>query len=146
VAGKLFVLLPVGLRGDRFHHHHHPLIADSTAHILENPLVQAHFSRIQWLDPRVSGTMGAVFLRAMEAIGLAVCLVISPLFNLVVIMSAPPIWERPLPADRVANALWAGHNSSWLMVAMALWLFPKLAPGLSGFETGVTVSRRGDQR
>jgi hypothetical protein len=37
------------------------------------------------------------------------------------------------------QALWADHGSPLVMVGLALWLFPNLALGLSGFETGVAV-------
>jgi hypothetical protein len=141
--GKLFVLCLLGFVATDFIITITLSAADSTAHILENPLVRAHF------EPHPVGLtlvlvvlLGAVFLKGFtEAIGLAVCLVgIYLLLNLVVIgvglyhlvtdLSLLTEWQ---------SALWASHGSPLVMVGLALWLFPKLALGLSGFETGVTV-------
>jgi hypothetical protein len=148
--GKLFVLCLLGFVATDFIITITLSAADSTAHILENPLVRAHF------QPHPVGLtlvlvvlLGAVFLKGFtEAIGLAVCLVgIYLLLNLVVIgvglyhlmtdLSLLTEWQ---------SALWASHGSPLVMVGLALWLFPKLALGLSGFETGVTVMSlvRGD--
>src|ERR687885_366441 len=89
--------------------------------------------------------LGAIFLKGFkEAIGVAVALVGAYLtLNVVVIgrglfeiathPSAFPAWKQ---------ALWAMpnvHGNPMLAVGVALLLFPKLALGLSGFETGVAV-------
>ena len=37
------------------------------------------------------------------------------------------------------DALWSQHSNPLMVVAVALVVFPKLALGLSGFETGVAV-------
>jgi hypothetical protein len=60
--------------------------------------------------------------------------------NLVVIAaSVREIWQRPEVVDNWQAALSTAHGHPLMMVAMALILFPKLALGLSGFETGVAV-------
>ncbi len=95
--------------------------------------------------------LGAVFLKGFtEAIGLAVFLVgIYLLLNLIVIgVGLYHLVTHPSLLSEWQNALWTSHGSPLVMVGLALWLFPKLALGLSGFETGVTVMPlvRGDRR
>jgi hypothetical protein len=117
--------------------------ADATAHIIENPLVP------HWLEHRVIVTLvlllalGAIFLKGFrEAIGLAVLIVATYLLlNLVILVvsayqllalhaSAVPDWWRGLLTQ---------HGSPWMLLGVSAVLFPKLALGLSGFETGVAV-------
>jgi hypothetical protein len=116
--------------------------ADATAHIVENPFVP------HWLDHRIAVTLlllaalGAIFLKGFrEAIGLAVLLVVIYLGMNVVIISwgLAYIVDHPevLPAWR--QALFTQHGDVTSMVLLSLILFPKLALGLSGFETGVAV-------
>jgi antibiotic biosynthesis monooxygenase (ABM) superfamily enzyme len=116
--------------------------ADATAHILENPLVP------HWVEHPVGVTLlllaalGAIFLRGFrEAIGLAVLLVIVYLLLNVVVIGWG-LWHiaghpELLPAWK--NALFVQHGSWTTMIGVSLLLFPKLALGLSGFETGVAV-------
>jgi hypothetical protein len=87
--------------------------------------------------------LGAVFLKGFkEAIGVAVA---------IVVLYPQPERGPPRPRTRMeivarpdlvtafeAN-LWASHPSALAIVAASLFLFPKLALGLSGFETGVAV-------
>jgi hypothetical protein len=86
--------------------------------------------------------LGAVFMRGFsEVIGIAVVIVaIYLVLNAIVVAKAMTvIWTHPelLPAWR--TALSAQHASPLGMIAAALIVFPKLALGLSGFETGVAV-------
>lgn len=116
--------------------------ADATAHIVENPLMP------HWVDQPVAVTLlllaalGAIFLRGFrEAIGVAVAIVVFYLLLNVVVIAwgVSEILHHPelLPGWR--QALLAQHGSYASMAAVALLLFPKLALGLSGFETGVAV-------
>lgn len=116
--------------------------ADATAHIIENPMAP------HWMDHPVVVTLllltalGAVFLKGFrEAVGLAVPIVgIYLLLNVVLIAhELRLVSEMPHPfATWHATAL--GHYGSLAhMVVVAMFLFPKLALGLSGFETGVSV-------
>jgi hypothetical protein len=60
--------------------------------------------------------------------------------NVVVIATAVrAIAHQPVLIENWKAALFAQHGHPLMMVAMALIMFPKLALGLSGFETGVAV-------
>ena len=116
--------------------------ADATAHILENPLVP------HWIEHPVVVTLVllaalcAIFLRGFrEAIGLAVFLVFGYLvLNAVVIgWGLTHIVSHPEVLPRWRDMLFTQHGSWTTMAGVSLLLFPKLALGLSGFETGVAV-------
>src|SRR5262249_35558070 len=74
-------------------------------------------------------------------IGLAVFLVAIYLtLNCVVIgVGLYKLAYHPEVFPQWRTALFQSHGSIGMMAAMALLLFPKLALGLSGFETGVAV-------
>ena len=116
--------------------------ADAAAHLIHNPLAPA------WLDHPLLLTivlllvLGAVFLKGFqEAIMLAVGIVALYLtLNIVVlVVSMRAILDRPVVIDNWQAALFETHGHPLMMVVMALIMFPKLALGLSGFETGVAV-------
>ncbi|HEX8556939.1 MAG TPA: hypothetical protein VF668_02495 [Pyrinomonadaceae bacterium] len=146
--GKLFVLALLGFAATGFIITITLSAADATAHILENPYVHGHF---HWLDHPIAltlvliGLLGAVFLKGFkEAIGLAVVIVIVYLLlNLVVIgVGFYQIYLNPQVIGSWREALFAHpkvQGSAAMIVVVALFLFPKLALGLSGFETGVVV-------
>jgi hypothetical protein len=87
--------------------------------------------------------LGAIFLRGFgEAIGVAVVLVFTYIgMNLIVIVTGiRHVLGRPEVIDHWKEALLTQHGGNpFMIVAVALLLFPKLALGLSGFETGVAV-------
>jgi len=117
--------------------------ADATAHLIENPFVP------RVLDHPLAVTIGlllalaAIFLRGFgEAIGLAVVLVFGYIvMNLIVIGTGiQHVLTHPDVIVRWRHALMTQSGGHPLViVAVALLLFPKLALGLSGFETGVAV-------
>jgi hypothetical protein len=140
--GKVIVLCLLGFAATDFVITITLSAADATAHLIQNPLVPS------WLDHPVLMTLalllvlGTIFLRGFrEAIALAVVLVFVYLgLNVVVIVDGlREILAHPhLVADWKAS-LFARHGDPLMMGAMAIILFPKLALGLSGFETGVAV-------
>jgi len=148
--GKVLVLCLLGFAATDFVITITLSAADATAHLVENPLTPA------WLDHPMLVTMlllvvlGLVFLRGFgEAIVLAVALVSAYLsLNVAVIgLSLHHIWQHPDLLANWRNMLFAQHANPMMMLLTALLLFPKLALGLSGFETGVAVMPlvRGDE-
>ncbi|MDT5120563.1 MAG: hypothetical protein QOC96_45 [Acidobacteriota bacterium] len=146
--GKLFVLVLLGFVATDFIITITLSAADATAHVIENPFVKTH---LPFLEHPIAVTLvlvallAAIFLKGFkEAIGIAVVLVAAYLLlNLIVI----GVGAYHLMTE-------AGHFAQWksalltyphvsgnplLMIGVALLLFPKLALGLSGFETGVAV-------
>jgi hypothetical protein len=140
--GKAVVLCLLGFAGTGFVITVTLSAADAAAHLIHNPLAPA------WIDHPLILTivllliLGAVFLRGFqEAIMLAVGIVaVYMTLNVVVIAAATrAILEQPAVIDTWRAALFTAHGHPLMMVAMALIMFPKLALGLSGFETGVAV-------
>src|SRR5437660_6514813 len=88
------------------------------------------------------GLLGAIFLKGFkEAIGVAVILVALYL-GLNTIVTAVGLWEvlrHPHTLPNWINSLSTQHSNALAMLGVSLVLFPKLALGLSGFETGVAV-------
>ncbi|MBC8143745.1 MAG: APC family permease [Armatimonadetes bacterium] len=150
--GKLFVLALLGFVATDFVITITLSAADATAHVVENPFLmhyaEGHEVAITLL---LVGALSAVFLKGFkEAVGIAVVLVIIYLgLNAVVVgrglievfaASGTPSPGTGLGAwiTRLSEPKWGGGNPL-MMVAISLLVFPKLALGLSGFETGVAV-------
>ncbi|MFN2455880.1 MAG: amino acid transporter [Pyrinomonadaceae bacterium] len=143
--GKLFVLCLLGFAATSFIITVTLSAADATAHIIENPFVHDH---LQFLNHRVIvtlilvGLLGAVFLKGFkEAVGIAVVIVVAYItLNLVVVGAGfMEIARHPEVLANWKNALLGSHNNPLAIIGAALFVFPKLALGLSGFETGVVV-------
>jgi hypothetical protein len=141
--GKLFVLVLLGFVATDFIITITLSAADATAHVLENPLVPGFLDGHQVaVTLLLIALLGAVFLKGFtEAIGIAVGLVAVYLaLNFVVVTVA--LQHLVANPDLVVNwqhLLTTSYSSPLVMVALALIVFPKLALGLSGFETGVAV-------
>jgi hypothetical protein len=140
--GKLFVLMLLGFVATDFIITITLSAADATAHILENPFTPAFLHNRVGITLALVALLGAVFLKGFkEAIGLAVALVALYLaLNLVVVfVGFYHIAIHPEALSNWKNALFTSHGNPLMMIGIALLLFPKLALGLSGFETGVAV-------
>jgi hypothetical protein len=141
--GKLFVLALLGFAATDFMITVTLSAADATAHLDENPFwpatLHGHAVAITLL---LIALLGGVFLRGFrDAIGIAVVLVGSYLaLNTIVI--AVGLWQVATEPQTITGwtaALTARHGNPVAMIGIALIVFPKLALGLSGFETGVAV-------
>lgn len=141
-TGKFVVLTLIGFVATGFVITITLSAADAAKHIVENPLAP------DWLNSQIGltlllvGLLGAVFLRGFkEAIGIAVVLVVVYIgLNLVVIGHGLGL----IAQNPGLLAEWTGHialdyATPAAVVVAALVVFPKLALGLSGFETGVVV-------
>jgi hypothetical protein len=141
--GKLFVLTLLGFAATDFLITITLSAADASTHLIENPhLAGALHDKQMIVTLILVALLGAVFLKGfLEAIGVAVVLVgVYLTLNLVVVIVG--MWHV-ITAGHVitdwSTALTAEHGNVFAMVGVALLVFPKLALGLSGFETGVAV-------
>jgi hypothetical protein len=116
--------------------------ADATAHIIENPFVPHALNHPVAVTLVLLSVLAAVFLKGFrEAIGLAVFIVFSYLaLNVVLLLvSFWHLLRQPELFTAWRASVAAEHGSPWAIAVVCLLLFPKLALGLSGFETGVAV-------
>jgi hypothetical protein len=141
--GKIFVLVLLGFAATDFLITMTLSAADATAHLLENPFVpDALHGQNLAVTLLLLAVLGGVFLAGFsEAIGIAVVLVGAYLsLNLVVVaVSTAHLLANPTLITDWTRLLVTQNPDPLLMVAVALLVFPKLALGLSGFETGVAV-------
>ncbi|MCX4641625.1 MULTISPECIES: amino acid transporter [unclassified Streptomyces] len=141
--GKLFVLTLLGFAATDFLITITLSAADASTHLVENPHLTATLHDKQMLITLILvALLGAVFLKGfLEAIGVAVVLVAVYLgLNTVVVITG--LWHVMSAGHVVtdwSNALTAEHGNIFAMIGVSLLVFPKLALGLSGFETGVAV-------
>jgi hypothetical protein len=140
--GKVIVLFLLGFAATSFVITITLSAADAAAHVIENPLVP------EWLRYPIPVTvvllmaLGAVFLKGFrDAIAVAVLLVaVYLVLNVIIVVNgleAIVVHSELLQSWRAS--LLQQHGHPLMIAAMALLLFPKLALGLSGFETGVAV-------
>ncbi|MFH0178493.1 amino acid transporter [Streptomyces cacaoi] len=141
--GKLFVLTLLGFAATDFLITITLSAADASTHLVENPhLTSTLHDRQMVITLILVALLGAVFLKGfLEAIGVAVALVVVYL-GLNVVVVAVGLWHVVTEGHVVTDwtgALTAEHGNVFAMIGVSLLVFPKLALGLSGFETGVAV-------
>ena len=141
-AGKLFVLVLLGFATTDFVITMTLSAADGAAHLIHNPLMP------HWVDHQtivtllILAVLSGIFLKGFkEAIDVAVWLVGSYLIlnAIVVCAGVLQIIHHPEVLHGWRMAIAMRHQNKWMMIGISLLLFPKLALGLSGFETGVAV-------
>src|SRR5918997_5569441 len=149
--GKIFVLCLLGFVATAWLVTITLSTADATAHIVENPFAPVFIEGQEIAITLVLlALLGAVFLKGFrEAIGVAVLLVVVYLLlNLVIVTVG--LYESVTHPQYVANwseALFTSYGNPLVMLGVAFLVFPQLALGLSGFETGVSMMPlvRGDE-
>lgn len=141
-GGKVFVLCLLGFAATDFIITITLSAADGTAHLIENPFVPRWLHHQMGMTLLLLAVLGAIFFKGFkEAIGLAVVLVaIYLVLNAVVVAVAlAEVLKHPYLISGWEQQLWKQHGNIAAMIVLSLILFPKLALGLSGFETGVAV-------
>lgn len=164
-TGKALVLILLGFAATDFVITKTLSAADATKHIITNPIWPAHTIPISLERQQLIITMmlliflGAIFLKGFrEVIGVAVVIVgVYLLLNLIVIVSGLVyLAGHPSLLGTWYDSVFHGSPDEWhihehempikttlggplVVLAVSLLVFPKLALGLSGFETGVAV-------
>ena len=159
-GGKILVLVLLGFAATDFVITKTMSAADAAKHLIENPHwplktenVAVHDRQQLLVTLGLLVMLGGMFIRGFrEVIGIAVVLVAVYLaLNVVVIgVALEHLAEHPdLVRDwwaKVAAGTWhlsnaplSGGSGPLFTLAVVLLVFPKLALGLSGFETGVAV-------
>ncbi len=141
-GGKVFVLVLLGFASTDFIITMTLSAADAAAHFVHNPYAPHWLTGQMLVTLLLLTALSAIFLKGFkEAIGIAVVLVgVYLLLNAVVTVKAiGVVLQHPQVLPRWRDALFAQHSNWLAMLGVCLLLFPKLALGLSGFETGVAV-------
>ncbi|MGY0389201.1 amino acid transporter [Nocardioides sp. WG-D5] len=150
-GGKAFVLALLGFAATDFIITMTLSAADGAAHVVENPLFPSTWHGHNMVITLVLlAALAAVFLKGFkEAIGIAVGLVVTflTLNAIVIAVGLVHVFSDPSVFTRWNDALFVEHGNVTTMIAVSLLVFPKLALGMSGFETGVAVMPqvRGDK-
>jgi hypothetical protein len=141
-SGKVFVLVLLGFATTDFVITMTLSAADAAAHFIHNPYTPHALRNQMAVTLFLLAVLGAIFLKGFkDAINVAVVLVGVYLTLNVVVTIAGVIHLLQQPRLFLAwrDAVFTQHSSVFSIVGISLLLFPRLALGLSGFETGVAV-------
>jgi hypothetical protein len=140
--GKVFVLVLLGFATTDFIITMTLSAADAAAHFIHNPYTPPSLQNQMGVTLVLLAILGAIFLKGFkEAIKIAFVLV-AVYLALNLIVSAVGIFhvlEQPHLLVDWKRALFTQHGSLLSIIGLSCLLFPRLALGLSGFETGVAV-------
>ena len=141
-SGKLFVLVLLGFATTDFIITMTLSAADAAAHFIHNPYTPRALHSQLVVTLVLLAILGGIFLKGFkEAINVAMVLVgVYLALNVIVtITGIVEVLKHPHLMADWGNALFQQHGSLLSIVGLSLLLFPRLALGLSGFETGVAV-------
>ena len=153
-TAKVAVLVLVGFAATDFVITKTLSAADAAAHLISNPLYAGHTP--EWMQGQMAVTMlllvllGGMFLKGYgEVVGLATVLVVAYI-GLTAIIIVAGMWyllTHPSLLPHWISEIASGHyhlehaplsgQGPWVALAISCLIFPKLALGMSGFETGV---------
>ncbi len=141
--GRIFVLILLGFAATDFVITMTLSAADATQHVIENPLLHHLFGESARLGLTLAllALLALVFLKGFaEAIGLAtaVCIPYLALNLIVLVRGVVEVMYHPHAFPQWRDAIHARGDWTAILIASGL-IFPRLALGLSGFETGVSV-------
>ena len=153
-AGKIVVLVLIGFAATDFVVTKTLSAADAAAHLIGNPIYAQYAPG--WMQGQVIVTMfllvllGALFLKGYdEVVGVATILVATYLTLSFLVIGAGlyQLWAVPAMLQQWSQAVMAGQyhiadapisgTGIWVAFGLSALIFPKLALGMSGFETGV---------
>ncbi len=141
-GGKIFVLVLLGFATTDFMITITLSSADAAAHFVHNPFAPKWLTGQMLVTFLLLALLAGVFLKGFkEAIGIAVILVSAYLFLNAVVTSVA-VFQLSEHVQLISSwkaALLTQHPNWLATIGVCLLLFPRLALGLSGFETGVAV-------
>jgi hypothetical protein len=141
-TGKVFVLVLLGFATTDFIITMTLSAADAADHFVHNPYTPHSLQNQMNVTLFLLAILGAIFLKGFkEAVDIAVVLVgIYLALNLIVTLVAfVHVLLHPHLVLDWKNAIFTQHGSLLSIIGISALLFPRLALGLSGFETGVAV-------
>jgi hypothetical protein len=141
-TGKVFVLVLLGFATTDFIITMTLSAADAAAHFVHNPYTPPALQNQMGVTLLLLAILGAIFLKGFkEAINIAVVLVgvYLALNAIVCLVGIFHVLLHPRLIVDWKRALFTQHGSLLSMIGLSCLLFPRLALGLSGFETGVAV-------
>ena len=141
-SGKIFVLILLGFAATDFVITMTLSAADAANHFTQNPFTPGWMKSQMGVTLALLTLLSGIFLKGFkEAIGVAVTLVglYLALNTVVTAVAIRDVLLHPRMLTDWKNALFMQHGNPLAMIGISVVLFPKLALGLSGFETGVAV-------